>query len=416
MASHHHVIDIREHPMGLKQPELPIELIDLIIAHLNDHANKESIQACSLVCWAWNELCRRRLFRAAGIMYLFSADLPQLSFLQFTPPHLYKYITDLTITWCTYELDIPTLPVEVLNQFSNLCSLHINAAGFEPLPALFIQQITNLLSNSRVKWLHLSQFSFFMDASILLPLLSQCSSTLEELVLFWCSVSGSGARPNLTHDSKAPLVVSLGALRRLRLIVDDDLSKLSLSRLLLPNLEVLTCSWKGHHPPDISQWNIARLSELILIAAGTSSCPCLGQTVRPSYLTITIPQASQLSYSPVIKWISDCILSLPFPNDLRRLNINIGIGPDISTDHYYPTSAEYEELHRALRPLCTDCTTKHININFATSFARSEAHADFGKAKEAAVCRFREVFAPPLEANRQMTIDMTFNQPQQDRY
>ncbi|KAF9489881.1 hypothetical protein BDN71DRAFT_1593179 [Pleurotus eryngii] len=412
MESHRHVFDFREHPMGLKQPELPIELIGLIIAHLYDHADKESVQACSLVCSAWNELCRRRLFRAAGIMYLFSGDPPQLSFLQFTPPHLYKYITDLTITWCTYELDIPTLPVEVLNQFPNICSLHINASGVDPLPALFIQQIMDLLSNSRVKLLDVSQFSFFMDASNLLPLLSQCSSTLEELILFWCSISGSGAIPNPTHDSKAPLVVSLGALRRLRLIVDDDLSKLSLSRLVLPNLEVLSCSWKGDHPPDISRWGIVRLSELILIAAARpSSSPRLGQTVRPSSLTITVQQAPQLSYSSIIKWIADCILSLPFPNDLRRLNINIGIGPDISTDHYYPTFAEYEELHRALRPLCTDCTTKHININFATSFARSETHADFGKAKEAAVCRFREAFAPPLEANRQLTIDMTFNKP-----
>lgn len=57
------------------------------------------MQACSLIYWAWNKLCRRRIFHAFRVdMGLEEANLNHTRlFLYFITTHHFQYTTDPTL-------------------------------------------------------------------------------------------------------------------------------------------------------------------------------------------------------------------------------------------------------------------------------------------------------------------------------
>lgn len=281
---------------------LPVELITLIIESLDDRKENEreyeeciwpAMKACSLVSPAWKTICQPRMFHTFTIDLYRSINSPQilrLFFLHFTAPHLYKYIRNLNIivTSCNND-DHPWIPL-ALPLFVNLHSLsmHDEMSSSRPtLPEPIALGIMNLLAVVPLKKLSLSSWNIAKDASDLLPLLSACSSTLEDLSLAdsYVSSSGQGTMPKPTDS--VPPGVRLGALRNLELKVESTVIT-QLKQIDMPNLHSLTCAYKEDPFQELSPWMPATLSKLTL--QGRLSVRVIMLCRALAYLSRSLPQ------------------------------------------------------------------------------------------------------------------------------
>lgn len=256
---------------------LPIELIQHIIAHLDDRVedyyhedrgNRRPIPcglaACSLVCRAWSHICRARIFRAVSLKY---GVHRRLSFLYSTAPHLYKRIRNLCITLSpsTFEDWIP----DCTGRFTNVSELRLDAE-FITGPILGVLSdfgIMSLLPTLRLKRLALDYWGVDEAMLDLIPILSACSNTLESLSLEIYEVY----RQAEGSDSPLPPSVCLYALRNLN-IISSICTPPPTNLIECPNLESLTveCTY-GDSRWNIPSWIPASLSELILHGTHTSN-------------------------------------------------------------------------------------------------------------------------------------------------
>ncbi|KAF9499155.1 hypothetical protein BDN71DRAFT_1442187 [Pleurotus eryngii] len=125
-----------------------------------------------------------------------------------------------------------------------------------------------LLEDAPIQRFRASRLHF--TASDLHPLLSPFLSTLQDLFLRECSASDS--RPTPTH-SEGPPVTRLAALRKLVLKPPTNAgARLPLNSPEVPRLSSLLCIY-GEHFYDLSQWNIATMSELTLQVNQNSDLP-----------------------------------------------------------------------------------------------------------------------------------------------
>ncbi|KAF4572490.1 hypothetical protein EYR36_006996 [Pleurotus pulmonarius] len=392
---------------------MPVEIVDQIIASFNDTEVDETkyqedvfptLKACSLVCWTWNELCRPHIFSSLSVdLCRSSIDTAfiRLSFLHFTAPRLYKCITNFRFRWNRDIPDPPQWIPDALTQFTNLRSLSLYSgvtSGFPPLSAPFALAITTLVARTPLTKLHLAYWDFLYDVSDLCLVLSSCSSTLVELTLEECYISDRGMMVNPIEDGVLP-VVHLGALRKLALVNNGNVSLSQLRHIDAPNLRSLSCAFLKDPFQDISPWIPATVTEFTLDVRDFSERPWFGKSIRPSWLTIIF----RLSYHdepqcfPVLSWIEDCLNQLPFPHVLHRLDIKVLNLLAFSYPFNYPRRAHYEVLHRALQRFhALDRTNLDLHFLFYSVLPPPYDRRDL-----------KAVFGPQLEANK-LVVDMTF--------
>ncbi|KAL4253826.1 hypothetical protein AB1N83_012838 [Pleurotus pulmonarius] len=389
-----------------KLSHLPLELIDYIIVSLDDDKDERSalptLKACSLTCRMLNDICRPHIFRDFTIDL--SMTIYKIAFLHFNAPHLFEYITNLTIiVWGADVQDTPAWILDALHQFVNLRSLTItNTMRDGPSPPS-MSAIMSLIAKAPLRTLVLERWDFSGDASSLLHILALCSSTLEELSLAWCYIHTPETFPKPVN-AELPPVIRLVALRRIRLS-RSDLPASQLNRLEIPNLDFLSWAYVRYPLADI-QWIPASLSTVALSVTPDSDLPRLSRFIRPSCLTMTVRQSDGESlYLPAMTWISRYLACLPFPHELRQLNINIEGRVSIIDGPRYPTRTDYQELYCALQSLYRDGALERINLTHRlTSLTRTVLH---DIPDEAPV--LNEVFRPLLGA-RPLVIDITLEQ------
>ncbi|KAF4605661.1 hypothetical protein EYR40_004449 [Pleurotus pulmonarius] len=294
---------------------------------------------------------------------------------------------------------------EFENQTHNVSVLALDSiiytgvtSGFPPLSAPFALAITTLVAHTPLTKLHLAYWDFLYDVSDLCLVLSSCSSTLVELTLEECYISNRGMMVNPIEDGVPP-VVHLGALRKLALVNNGNVSLSQLRHIDAPNLRSLSCAFLKDPFQDISPWIPAAVTEFTLDVRDFSERPWFGKSIRPSWLTIIF----RLSYHdepqcfPVLSWIEDCLNQLPFPHVLHRLDIKVLNLLAFSYPFNYPRRAHYEVLHRALQRFhALDRTNLNLHFLFYSVLPPPYDRRDL-----------KAVFGPQLEANK-LVVDMTF--------
>ncbi|KAL4257976.1 F-box domain-containing protein [Pleurotus pulmonarius] len=359
----------------------PTELIKKIIALLDDRPVDEEVYycgeprrvptglvACSLVCSSWNDICRPHIFRSVTLDYSRELDIPRFSFLYFTAPHICTYIRNL-------ELRLPENPGAMsrwvqgrLPRFTNLHELRLD--GNFPVwcypnratLSMYVSHVVSLLpdaSTSHVKRLDLRCWS--AAAENLLPLLSACRDTLEDL-----SVE-IDFRPESSLDSETsksmseiPSFVHLNALRSLK-IHERYATRLPLTNFIeCPNLEALKIEHYTEELWDIPPWIPAGLSNLNFNVDPNTALPDLGTTIHPSHLTINIQKQEDAPYLRVATWIAACLNRLPHPKHLERLTIAI-MDAQYWDAPIYPDLADYEGLYRAVKSVHAHGSLKRVD-------------------------------------------------------
>lgn len=170
--------------------KIPVELVHHIIAlinHRSKHERATTLAACSLVCRAWTDICRQRLFRRLVI----SADAqfrPRLPFLFFTAPHIAEYVLELVfelnITKRDPNIYFPDWMPDCLDRLHNLRVLTLaNLAGeWSALSLSPKDSVQTLLSAPRLQTLTILDWEFGDDAQSLIdcPNLETMAITTEE--------------------------------------------------------------------------------------------------------------------------------------------------------------------------------------------------------------------------------------------
>lgn len=304
--------------------QLPTELILQIIASFDRRGNSNThtysvkgvppcLTACSLVCHAWNDICRPHIFRIVEINA--RTLTPRLSFLHFKAPNLCNYVLDFRLSLDTradYEPFPAWLP-DCFSRFGNLGSLHLMDGGSVDssltAPSPLDVGITTLLAAPHLRKLHFEEWDFAGDVvSVLLP----TSSRLEDLSL-------NDISTNMITVVSSP--VRFDALQLLELYnIPDPLLEFK-TFIECPNLRSLVAEWYGPVRWKLPSWVSTRFSELTLNVSVWSGRPDFGEAIQPSVLTINILGSD--SCSNFITWIKNCVASLPFRNLLHRVTINI---------------------------------------------------------------------------------------------
>ncbi|KAF4586533.1 hypothetical protein EYR38_010812 [Pleurotus pulmonarius] len=394
------VSDFESCSQGTINPQrLPAEIADQIIGLLD---NDET----------WNELCLPRIFRSLSVdLYKSSIDsaLLPLYFMHFTAPRIFQHIASFNFRWSRDMGDPPAWFADALARLTNLRSLSLYsgvASGFPPLPASFASGIATLVAKAPLERLHLAHWDFLHDASDLCRLLVSCSSTLMELSLSECRVRDPEmAADSIGSDANVqPIVqpvVHLGALRKLALMDNIDVSISQLRHLDAPNLRSLTCAYLKDPFHDLSPWIPATMEELTLDVRDYSHRPCFGKSIKPASLTIVLCLSfhQEGEYFSVFSWIEGCLNNLASPHVLRELNIRIlNLKAFTHPGFTYPARADYEILHRALERFpALECT--NITLNFQLFYIQPSPCGY--------VAELREVFGTLMDENK-VAVSVTF--------
>ncbi|KDQ27976.1 hypothetical protein PLEOSDRAFT_158153 [Pleurotus ostreatus PC15] len=366
---------------------LPLELILRIIPFLDDPPNvpkKEwehipllanskirrrsgppSLSSCSLVCHAWNDICRAYIFRAIYIDCNEDTTFEAFAFLHSTAPHLCKYVRELRLRFCSDVVWVPAWMDACLSRFTNLRELELRYFS-EMGPTVttpLVQGIVSLLATISLKRLALLFWDKFVNASDMSRILFACSATLEEFMidcLLW--------EPSRRIMSFVPPVVHLKALRRLEL--DESITPFAHTNTIeCPDLATFTISHYQDHPWELPPWIPASISDLNLRVSVRSGPLQFERLVYPSRLTIQL-----ISLDGDIAWLEGNINRLPFHHRLRELTIKIvSYGQNLSS---FPESTCYETLCRLLLPHQYPGLLKRIIFNI-----RIWEHADIDIAE-----------------------------------
>lgn len=248
---------------------------------------------------------------------------PKVSFLRFTAPHLCKYIKELTILFePDFCSELEDWVADVLPQSVNVRCLCILDTARSAVPKLLALGLPALLADAPIQQIHACNLHF--TTNDFYRLLSPFSSTLQDLFLWECTVSNGSTTATPTH-SEGPQITCLAALRKLQIKPPTNaVPRLPSKSLEVPRLSSLLCIY-GEHFYDLSQWNIANVSELTLRVRQNSDLLRFSPSLQPSALMIIIRQAEQQwVYTPVIRWIGNLLSRFSRLDDLVDLKISIG--------------------------------------------------------------------------------------------
>lgn len=295
---------------------LPIELVCQIVACLSEEylisrddddpfflrpISIPDLVVCSLVCRAWNRVCRPHIFGTILVEGDQESFYSRLSFLHFTSPHLCRYTLQLVLSLSVQpsHMQAPEWIPDCLKRFTNLRALRLDdrnrVADSWPLRRL----MEPLLSTVCLKQLHLHTCVAPLNASDLLPILSACSNTLEYLSMEF----------NKTFEETSPAqaaseqpIVHLDALRELRL---HGLPQII--RIECPNLESLTVL-HDKNACNVPSWIPTGLSRLVMLGVsyfcqGPSHqlIPCSPRTgcCDSGHGNLHMPVRSNNPYNPI---------------------------------------------------------------------------------------------------------------------
>ncbi len=252
--------------------QLPNEIIRQMAGILRDGSDFPALLECSLVCHAWDDICRPHTVHTVVV----SAQnfYTRLEFLNFTAPHLSKHIVELTLQWDDCILDTPEWISECLLRLSGLRALRLKNCRAAPPPVVpgpFALGILSLIAAVPLKALYLESWSFLKDASDLLHILSRCSSSLEDLFIQKTAYDhGTIANDGRAVDGGG--TVCLDSLQILRLFEWIGSAPLPQTALVeCPNLERLEITRTHSGPWEIPSWIPAGLSELVLQGTPTAA-------------------------------------------------------------------------------------------------------------------------------------------------
>ncbi|KDQ26383.1 hypothetical protein PLEOSDRAFT_1105287 [Pleurotus ostreatus PC15] len=333
------------------KPRLPIELIGLIIASLANLSQAEDnrlchLQACSLVSWAWNDLCRPYIFYTLTIHRL-DNTIRRLSFLHFKAPHLSKYIHELSIF---PDSNVPKLPKWIPKCFRRLKNLHtMDVVGGDldtsPTPSPMATTALLIKFVPYLRKLSLNSITF-IDASHLIDFLP--SRTLEELRIVYTEDDFTDGYP---QTNGAQSVVRFDALRTL--VVETAFPVLRYATpMACPNLRSFAVQWNGRRRWKLPLWIPDSLSELTVqvnLAHRVRGAPKLGTTIQPSVLRIVAVRCNK--YLNAFRLIKACVGSLPFPGLVRELAMSIAIRDPKENRAIFPQAWDYEVLYLCLQQL-----------------------------------------------------------------
>ncbi|KAL4267545.1 F-box domain-containing protein [Pleurotus pulmonarius] len=372
------------HP-SIYPKRLPIEVIDSIITEAAKSWGNH-LKVYSRVCWEWNHICRPRLFSSMRVRFW---DARNLSFLQFTAPHLFKYPQRLYVDCGSDYSSAPAPPwhADALGQFTNVSSLTLNTRRAQILPDARVPAIMRLLAKAPVRQLTFSSWGFLEGGEDLLHALSACSSTLEELTFETCHVQRGSAYlcRALTEPVNIglPPVVRLTALRALKLR-NGWHHHPQMHRLEMPNLRSLFCDYDEgdpfHHIWATIPGSLSELTLHIPVEV-TPAVPTFSEHVKPSVLTI------KLAYS---------------------MFVTAELDEDTLDEPRYPTYEDYRRLYRVLRPL-RDGALRRVSLAlplYSHMDGRPEAYS--AERTELEVAKLKDVFGPLLEGR--VSIDVTITQ------
>lgn len=264
--------EIRRYERGASgAKQLPLELIHHIVEPLAERGTSSgsvppALEACSLVCRAWNHICRLHIFRT---IVLGRSSAPQLSFLHFEAPHLSKYIVNLHMIFDdrTVAAAEDWFP-DCLKRLEKLHVLRIdNFICIPPtLPALYTLGIMSLIATAHIEQLDLVYWDTLdmEDEPALLPMVSACSTTLQKLSIHICERDDPPAMPASTPSKpSAPLNIHLDTLRELKITAGFPRFRQA-DHIEYTNLECLTIKYRGDGPWRIPSYIPAGLCELVL--------------------------------------------------------------------------------------------------------------------------------------------------------
>lgn len=371
---------------------LPLELVVEIIPFLDDRLIEEwefshspiargrrspSLFACSLVCHAWNDLCRSLIFRSIRIDCNEDIDHSELWVFHFKVPHLCKYIRELLLSFSFETTPPPEWIGACLGRFTNLRTLELRfwSVLMVNVRTPLLLGITSTISTVGLRCLALQDWdsSFVNDPSYLLAMLSACSTTLEELMIDFRSKGASFTTMPVVPPAA---VVHLQALRHLKLY-QPPTSFARTAGIECPNLETFATSQGDLNAPwELPSWIPGSISELnlqgtftfypyllwanqvtLFPVASQCSFPQLRRPIYPSRLTFQL-----VPFDGDMAWIGECINHFPFLDCLRQLTIkSLSNHSQLS----FPDASRYEALYRFLQPLQRSTLMKRVTFTIA---------------------------------------------------
>ncbi|KAF7419651.1 hypothetical protein PC9H_002243 [Pleurotus ostreatus] len=368
----------------LQTAKLPVELIHLIIAFINDGNNPhETLAACSLVCRTWHNMCCRHIFDSIVID---SDNLaPRLTFFCHTAPRLSEYVRHFSISWGGRNCFIPDWSWVSGAVFKNLRTLRLeNGLCSVSGPSPFLSITNFLLAAPCLKELILRGCAFENLPSLYFTL-ALCSNTLEQLTFNNVTFIYS------PEDDK--YIVSspphMGVLRKL------DSPPRYHPVIECPNLESLIIRVDPGDVWVLPSWVPSGLTDLTIHATARRPIPDLGKNIRPSHLTLSL--SGSLPYAISIQWIQGCIDRLPFPQHLRRFKIIFQRSitrPGVS----YPKDTDYDNLLEIIQRLREHSALVHINLEI-TIFLYHALPTDWAEVKAREVPKLKRGLDPLFEAN-----------------
>ncbi len=248
---------------------LPLELVlEIVTVHyrpireefINPKGPKIRIRSlsvltnCSLVCHAWLDICRPLIFRS-----IYKSP-NRLSFLHYKAPHLCKYTIELCLGFSAYDVvSAPDLRMisACLSRFINLRHFEVVGLGLvDPASTeLWARDLASILSTINLKRISLlsSAGDAQNDGLVILPILSACSDTLEELAIDYFF-------RNSVHGIVVPSVMRFEALRKVEL---SGFPSPQTSIFECPNLESFTITRQNTFR-DLPPWVPENISEITL--------------------------------------------------------------------------------------------------------------------------------------------------------
>lgn len=189
-------------------------------------------------------------------------------------------------------------------------------------------------------------------------MLSLCSTSLKSLTL---RNVRTDYRLGDTDEMPGLSAITLGALSNL-----GHVNHMAIDAALVqcPNLKSLTTHIFGDTelawtlPPYVP----SELEELHLLVGYFHPTPYFAESVRLSALQIDMYISEVPTVVHFSKWVKDCIDTLPFPELLRRLTLNVHSRVD-SHDFTYPQATDFEILTTSLASLRNSGALQRIKID-----------------------------------------------------
>ncbi|KAF9493715.1 hypothetical protein BDN71DRAFT_1496911 [Pleurotus eryngii] len=375
--------------------KLPVDVIQHLIEAVDVHGGdfradaedrRSLLAACSLVCRAWNDICRHVIFRKISFRERFFL-ISRLCFFRDKAHHLTKYVKETDISFENdFNLSVPRIHgwlSECFDKFENLTVLHLvnHEDSYCICYGEVYSGILHLLTNARLREFYLHHWVFQTSDCLLSLLGCSCPTTLESLSLKNIKMMVRGS------PSIGP--AHLEELRNLEVYDYKDIFYGPGQVIVCPNLK--TCSVNDW--PFPSWIATSRLSKLTLCNVTPSrAIPIFKRAICPFELVINMSvDRGSREYST---WIANCLNSIPAPDHLRQLSLHICFRASDADPLHFP---DYAPLSRVLHRFYKNFKVERIQISVELDFCAVKDWLYSASAGSVEVARLEDAFDPLLK-------------------